>query len=99
MYSDDDYLEGLDFLYDEEGRLVKAPLLIDVCSPRSQEDSAVDISTMRRYGVSCPMPYEDATGVTKRCNCITFYEDGRGNLCCRRCDIELGTLATGETLQ
>jgi hypothetical protein len=99
MYSDDDYLEQMDFLYDENGRLIKAPILIDVCSPRSTEDSAVDPSTMRRYGLSCPMPYEDATGVTKRCNAVTFAEDGKGNLVCRRCGIELGTLATGETLQ
>lgn len=99
MFDMDDYLEGLDFLYDEHGRLLKAPLLIDVCSPRSTEDSAVDPSTLRRYGVSCPMPIEDATGEIKRCNSVTFMEDGKGNLVCRVCGIELGTLATGETLQ
>jgi hypothetical protein len=94
MIDDLEYIDGLDFLYDSDGRLLKAPILVDVCSPMSGKDSAVDPSTMRRYGISCPMPIDG-----KRCNSMSFMEDGQGNLVCRTCGIELGTLAIGETLQ
>jgi len=73
-----------DFLYDEEGRLLSAPIMVAICSPGG---GGVDPTTIREYGVYC-----------SNCKGKMFYEDGGGyELRCKSCDVVLGIRAMEET--
>ncbi len=73
--------------YNEDGRLLGAPILISVFSPTRMYDG-IDPTTGRDYAIHCP-----------NCTGTVFYEDRSGyELKCKQCDALLGLKAVEEAI-